>query len=282
MKIIKTISKIFIVSGLFLLAWQPLNVFSGEKNSIVGQWIWCQRDKTLYQESITQLPALLPGIWVSTIGFSKGQVIQQVAFPPNYVEKVKRVALVVRFDDQFGSIWQVDDIDTIVKQLNEKLGWLIIETEQMGVEIAEIHLDYDCPVRKLERWSKILSQVTNSALTKQDVWITSLPVHIQNKRYSKWFSGIVKGHILQVFDTGYPVAKAAQLAEYAKKQKMDFRLGIGAFERKARSAKKGNVLTEHRAWFDSLELFSTDPHFQGIWIFPGGKTYLNLLSGGRF
>lgn len=266
----------------YLLVWQSLLAFPSEKMSVVGQWIWCQRDKMLYQESITRLPALLPGIWVSTIGFSKGQVTQQVALPPNYVEKVKRVALVVRFDDQFSGIWQVSDLNIATKQLNEKLGWLIFETKQMGIEIAEIQLDYDCPVRKLELWSKIVSQLTiTGALQNQDVWLTSLPAHVQEKYYGDWFRNIVRGHILQVFDTGFPITKAPILAEYAKKQRMNFRLGIGAFERKLRARKGSNQQTEHRAWFNRIELFSADPHFKGIWIFPGGMTYRYIFLGGK-
>ena len=36
-------------------------------------------------------------------------------------------------------------------------------------------------------------------------------------------------------------------------------------------------LTDHRDWFLTLPVFSENPWFRGMWIFPGGKTWTALL-----
>lgn len=268
----------FIITVILLFVLVGEKAFSDDVKAIfVGQWIWCEKDKMIYEEVISDMPSLLPGIWVSTMGFSNGQVTQQVALPPYYLGENRRIALVVRFDDQFNKIWAGYDLEIVIKQLNKKLDWLINNTGLEQGKIAEIQLDYDCPVRKLYQWSKIVKGLTISgALKNQNVWLTSLPSHMKEKNYGDWFRDIVKGHILQVFDTGFPVAKASILSEYTKKQEMNFRIGIGVFERKLKSGQ-----TEHHVWFNHIGLFSADPHFKGVWIFPGGIPYRNIFPGGN-
>ena len=55
---------------------------------------------------------------------------------------------------------------------------------------------------ELPRWASTLGYLSAHALHGVELWITSLPVHVQQGNYSALMRGVVIGHIIQVFDTG--------------------------------------------------------------------------------
>jgi len=122
----------------------------------------------------------------------------------------------------------------------------------------------------------VLKVVSRSSLKSRRLWITSLIAHLKNSGYGDLFRDSVQGHILQVFDTGdaFKNHSPEALNEMLAGQKMPFRLGLGAFERKF----SATSASDHRDWFSALPVFSSNPWYRGLWIFPGGKPWTGLLA----
>lgn len=239
---------------------------------VVGQWIWCDADRRHFAAARIGDPALVPAVLVSTITIEDGRVVQHLGSSPAYVE-APAVALVVRFDDGFHAFWSLADGGAARAAVGAKLAWIVERARAMGVPVAEVQLDYDCPIRRLGAWADLLRELVSGPLREHPVWITSLPSHMDVPGYGDWFRPVVAGHILQVFDVGPSptVAEAPRLAARARAQRMPFRLGIGAFER-VRGPTRAAV-TDHGGWADAVPAFARDATFRGVWIFPGGMPW---------
>jgi hypothetical protein len=214
-------------------------------------------------------------VLVATITVERERVVAHLALSPSYVGAPSGTALVVRFDDGFHALWSLADGEAARVAVGEKLAWILARAAAMGVRVAELQLDYDCPTRRLREWSLLLGELTAGVLRGRPVWITSLPAHMAVTQYGDWFRPVVTGHILQVFDVGPSpgVADAPRLAALARAQRMPFRLGIGAFERVRGPARIR--ATEHGRWLDVAGEFATDPSFRGLWVFPGGMPWVS-------
>jgi hypothetical protein len=55
---------------------------------------------------------------------------------------------------------------------------------------------------------------------------------------------------------------------------MPFRLGVGAFERQLANGRT----TDHRAWFGATHVMIESPWYRGVWVFPGGTSWVSLLQ----
>ena len=93
------------------------------------------------------------------------------------------------------------------------------------------------------------------------------------------FAVMSLGHILQVFDTGdrMSLTYARQIERMAERQRMPFRLGVGAFERRLPNGRT----TDHRAWFRAEGVMRQSQWYRGMWVFPGGTTWTQLLDARR-
>jgi len=244
------------------------------ENAFIGQWIWSSTDAKVFNDTRRSVTDLVPCVWVSTISASDGKVSQRLANPPDLAGHSGPVAVIIRFEDSFNSVWETKATTAVAAELDERLGKLPGLLADTGADVLEVQLDFDCPVRLLEGWSKVVRSLKESSLKGRDVWITSLPCHIEVPSYGSWFRGTVSGHIIQVFDTGLTCDESTVdgIADSLRKQELPFRLGLGAFERM-----KGSKSTDHRQWFNMLPEFSSIKEFRGVWVFPGGRQWGYLL-----
>ncbi|MFN8644014.1 MAG: hypothetical protein U0802_21035 [Candidatus Binatia bacterium] len=256
---------------------------AGERRS--GQWVWCAADRDSFAAALRQRADLLPAVWVGTIGWRDGAIALRLAHPPTFAASPNGVALVVRFDDSVDALWRGGEPARAADQLAAKLAWLLAESARLGVQPAEIQLDYDCPVRVLADWAALVRRLVAGPLAGREVWLTSLPAHLAEPRYGDWFRPLVAGHILQLFDNGagFGPAQAEQTATRLAAAQLPFRLGLGAFERRRRSADAASLpLTAHGAWRAALPRLTSTPWFRGVWVFPAGMRWSpDLLLEGR-
>lgn len=246
-----------------------------QKAAFVGQWVWSLQDQKVFTESQKQIPDLAPALWVSTLSYRQGKIEQRLALSPHLL-KMNSLALVIRLDDSLHQAWDELSAKELAGQIDEKLKVLLALLSQADVQIREIQLDYDCPVRRLTAWSATLQKLSEGSLHGQNLWITSLVAHQQNADFGKLFRGKIQGHILQVFDTGDALSQNAleEITLRLSQQGIPFRLGLGAFER----SDPAGAATENREWFATVPEISRNLFFRGLWIFPGGKTWTYLLS----
>ncbi len=266
-----------LLGALFLLGFligTPGELFCKNADLLLGQWVWSKRDAELFTSSQATFKDLIPAIWVSTLFFEKGHVRQKLALSPSLVPGVP-AAIVVRFDESFHRAWDGNSTAQLAGEIDAKLAELLSLVNTNGAEAKEVQLDYDCPVRRLALWAEVLQKLKAASLQDRNVWITSLVSQLRDPDYGKLFRNATAGHILQVFDTGetpsqqLPESIDALLSQAA----LPFRLGMGAFERKLPAQK----LTEHRLWFATLSVFTQNPYFRGLWVFPGGRPWTGLL-----
>ncbi len=163
----------------------------------------------------------------------------------------------------------------VAASIDARLRKLMDPVLRTGVDVTEVQLDYDCPVRLLRRWASVVGILSGGALAGRTLWITSLVDHVRQPDYGDLFRGRVAGHILQVFDTGDQVLSdsPARVGLLADQQRMPFRLGLGAFERRL----PGGRRTDHRAWFDAVRPMARSPWFRGVWVFPAGQPWVPLV-----
>lgn len=239
----------------------------------VGQWIWSPADERIFIESRRELPDLLPALWVSTIAASHGTVSQSLGRSPMLGRSIPSIAIVVRFEDSVHELWKAHPIDKIGHDIDSRLHRLMELLAAADVRVGEVQLDYDCPVRRLRAWAQVVHTVGTGSLKGKNVWITSIPVHLDAPKYSAWFRGAVKGHILQLFDIGISCNQDSlqRLSDRLRRQGLPFRIGLGAFDRVGPGR-----LTDHQLWFSALSFFEAVPGYQGVWIFPGGRKWLDL------
>ena len=241
----------------------------------VGQWVWSRADASIFAAARHTRPALVPGVWVSTIAARGGAVEQRLALSPA-AAGAPEVALVVRFDPSFTEVWATADDSTIARALDDRMTAMLRAAAPTGVAVREVQLDYDCPERLLPRWARVAGGVAGGALRARPVWVTSLVAHVRVDGYGDHFRGRVAGHILQVFDTGERTTPrdAAAIRRLADRHRIPFRLGVGAFER----ALPGGATTGHRAWFAAVPEVARSRWYRGVWVFPGGRPWLHLLE----
>ena len=242
----------------------------------IGQWIWSVTDSSIYAASARAIPALLPTVWIGSIRATRdGRVAGQLALSPR-IAGVPRVGVVVRFEDDFGSVWASRSDSAIAADVGASLQSMLGAATGAGVEIAEVQLDYDAPERLLARWSMVVATLSRDALRGRTVWVTSLVAHVRERRYGDLFRGGVNGHILQVFDTGdrMSASYADQLERLASRHRMPFRLGVAAFERELADGST----TDHAAWFSATRVMARGPWYRGLWVFPGGRPWLPQLG----
>jgi hypothetical protein len=268
----RTISAIFLVLFITVTSVHSSDV-KKNSNSLVGQWIWSTTDEKIFIETRKSLPDLVPCIWVSTIAASRGKVSQRLAISPALAKSVSPAAIIVRIEDSLHELWNTRPPEETANDIDSRLSKLMELLAAAGIDVEEVQLDYDCPVRQLNTWAGVVRTVAACSLRGKRVWITSLPAHLAESKYRTWFQNIASGHILQLFDTGVLCNQETlqMFSDRLRMQGMPFRIGLGAFER-VHSAKT----TNHQLWFSALSAFTEIPGYQGVWVFPGGRKWLNL------
>lgn len=248
----------------------------GSQRTEIGQWIWSETDSGLFAGTARSVNALVPTVWIGTIRGSRAGAVQaQLALSPRIAAR-PRVAVVVRFDDSFTSAWRGRSDSAVAAAVSAPLTSMLGAAASAGVTVTEVQLDYDCPERLLPRWSAVVGELSRDALGGRTVWLTSLVAHVRHRNYGDLFRGHVAGHILQVFDTGdrMSLPYAAQVERLASRQRMPFRLGVAAFERQLGMGRT----THHRAWFEATRVMARSPWYRGLWVFPGGRSWVSLLE----
>lgn len=193
---------------------------------------------------------------------------------PRSVSGAESVTAVIRLEDGLDRCRIVDDTSrTFDVALDSAVS--VLRLRGRGTHVAVVQLDYDAPQRALKAWSGSVRYLTTHSLARDSVWITSLIAHLREPAYGDLFRGLVRGHVLQVFDTG-EAATALRVDEalrLASRAHMPFRLGLGAFDRSTRAGE-----TDHRAWFGTIKHFATISDSRGIWVFRAGRTWISLFG----
>ena len=251
----------------------------GQREVATGQWIWSAEDSVRFVDASRAMPSLVPTVWIGTIAASRDGVVEsRLALSPRTAGR-DSTAVVIRFDDAFGNTWPARSDSLIAADVGAALERILAAASRSDVRVTEVQLDYDCPDRLLSRWSVVVDRLTRDALAGRVVWLTSLVTHVRHREYGDLFRGQVAGHILQVFDTGdrMSLTYARQIERMAERQRMPFRLGVGAFERRLPNGRT----TDHRAWFRAEGVMRQSQWYRGMWVFPGGTTWTQLLDARR-
>ncbi|MDZ7629923.1 MAG: hypothetical protein U5K74_00860 [Gemmatimonadaceae bacterium] len=119
-----------------------------------------------------------------------------------------------------------------------------------------------------------IAAVVGHSLAQDSVWVTSIIAHLREPSYGALFRGAVRGHVLQVFDTGEEASEVriAEAVRVVRRAGLPFRVGLGAFERET---KRGR--TEHRAWFSAVPRFARVDGYLGVWVFPAGQRWVSFF-----
>jgi len=133
-----------------------------------------------------------------------------------------------------------------------------------------LELDYDAPVARLADYGAWLDVCRAGALRGRELWITSLPSHLDAPDFRALFTARVDGRVPQVFDTGAPWTpeRADRLAAGIERAGLPIALGLGGFERAG---------TNHAAWLAVVPHLATRPNFRGTGFFPAGFDWTPLL-----
>ena len=242
-----------------LLSGEPAPVAApGAGARVVGEWIWTRADARGFDELSRGTPSLVPAVHVATV---QRDLVAHRALSPALVGE-RPVALVVRFDDSFHGAWDDGTALDVAPKLQTELRRVVDEARATGVTPTELQLDYDAPVRRLSEWSEVVQRVAPAL--DVPVWVTSIPAHLSDPRYGERLRGAVAGHILQLFDTGWPCSatNVARLASRLGRAGLPYRIGVGAFERR----RQGRVTTDHGCWARAADRF--DGASRGRFVFP--------------
>ncbi len=252
-------------------------------NPELGQWIWTRKDAAIFRDVQNEratimeprFDSLQAGIWVATVVLDDaGHPIARRANSPGILEQGIPISLVVRFDDAFHKVWQSTSTADVFDQVGPMLRNLLKETAATGTLVREIQLDYDCPSRRLQQWATVVVRLKKEEFRKLPIWLTSIPVHLQNQQYWEQVRPSIEGHILQLFDTGLACnrSKADELKLSLIRSNVPFRVGLGAFER-------GETRPEtfHDCWARISTTFAQLPGYRGVWVFPAGHSYQGLI-----
>lgn len=241
---------------------------------IRGQWIWTARDRELFTETQQLHPELSAAILVGTVDCERGAVRLRRGLSPASTGPHPR-ALIVRVQDSFSPCLATDP-DGVATSLDAAFVGLLSEVKDTGAAFRELQLDYDAPVSKLPRYASLLGYLRARSLRDVELWITSLPAHVEQPGYGAVMRAHVAGHILQLFDTGLLCsdARAERLRNALVVQGLPFRLGYAAFERRGAPAE-----ASHACWAQLASAWQKDVGAAGFWVFPAGFAYDPWLSG---
>jgi len=240
----------------------------------MGQWIWSITDSAVYVNAARAKPDLVPAVWIGSVHGSRGRITGSLGLSPR-VAGTGQVAVVIRFEDTFTRAFAPAH-EVLTAAIDSTVSRLLATASATGVSIAEVQLDYDCPQRLLPRWAALVGDLSRGALAGRTVWVTSLVSHIRDPSYGDLFRPHVTGHILQVFDTGDRMTSsyAKQVEQLATRQRMAFRLGVAAFERRLASGRE----TDHAGWFGAVPAVARSRWYRGLWVFPGGQAWVPPLE----
>ncbi len=239
----------------------------------LGQWIWTRADVPRYDESSAVHPALEAGVFIGSVrcDTASRRVVARAGLPPATVAVPHPVA-VIRLEDGLYACRTVSDSEGVFEQRLDS-AVRVLRVRGGNVAYSAVHLDHDAPQRRLAEWAASVRYLRSHALSTDTVWVTSIIAHLREPAYGSLFRDVVRGHVLQVFDTG-ELATPSQVTEavqLARKAAMPFRVGLGAFERETSRGR-----TTHRAWFAAIPTFATVPGYAGVWIFPAGQRWVTL------
>ena len=240
----------------------------------IGRWVWTREDAALFTETAVARPDLEAGVYIGSIhcDASSGLLEAHAGLSPS-VTGAASITAVIRFEDGLDACRVVNDT---AHRFNQSLDSAVGVLRKRGATtpVSAMQLDYDAPQRALDAWAGSVRYLTQHALAEDSVWLTSLIAQLREPKYGDLFRDVVRGHVLQVFDTG-EFAEPEQVTEavrVAGRARMPFRVGLGAFERRGRHG-----TTNHRAWFSTIPQFAKVPGYRGLWVFPAGERWATLL-----
>ncbi|HYP87334.1 MAG TPA: DUF3142 domain-containing protein [Polyangiaceae bacterium] len=249
------------------------------REAVTGQWIWTARDRQLFERARVDHPALSAALLIGSFDCDGSKLRMRRGLSPLSVGKNPR-ALLIRVEDSVNRCLN-EDADRAAQNLDDALAKLLREVKDTGASFSELQLDYDSPVSKLPRYAALLARLKRGSLRDVELWITSIPVHVEQPRYGELMRGLVAGHILQLFDTGLRCEprRAETLRAALAAQALPYRLGYGAFERLGAPEERSHV-----CWQELTAAWRRDAGASGFWIFPAGLAYeqsLTRLEGAR-
>jgi len=240
----------------------------------LGQWIWTRADVSRFSESRVVHPSLEAGVFIGAVHCDTvaRALVARAGLSPAVVD-VGHPTAVIRLEEGLDRCRDAADrsagfdqrLDSVVRVLRLRGG---------NVPYAAVQLDYDAPQRALAAWARSVRYVRSHSLASDSVWITSIIAQLREPAYGPLFTGVVQGHVLQLFDTGEPATpvRIAEAVRVVRRAGVPFRIGLGAFERETSRGR-----SEHRAWFDAVPRFAAVPGYHGIWIFPAGNRWVTLF-----
>jgi hypothetical protein len=243
----------------------------------IGQWIWTRTDLARFNESHGTEPSPEAAVFIGSIHcdtISHRLVVRAglSASEPH----ANAVTAVIRFENGIDRCRIAGEAPL---QFAQQLDGAVSVLRQRAREapVGAMQLDYDAPQRAIAAWAMNVAYLHAHALRSDSIWVTSLIAHLREPGYGDLFRGVVSGHVLQVFDTGEPAtaARVNEALRLARRARMPFRLGLGAFERSTRGGR-----TDHRAWFATVPQFAAIDGFRGVWVFPAGNRWISLLTEG--
>lgn len=264
---------------LFLLLWLLVaaceaQVQAPRRPPALGQWIWTRADLARFSEARAVRPDLQAATFIGAVqcDTASRRLTARAALSPGDAG-VAPATVVIRFEDGLDRCRTAADT---ALHFNRSLdsAVLVLRTRGAGTPIAAVQLDHDAPQRALGAWSASVRYLARHSLATDSIWVTSLVAHLREPAYGDLFRDVVRGHVLQLFDTG-EAATPASISEAIRlttRARMPFRLGLGAFERDTRQGR-----TEHRAWFATAPRFALIDGYRGLWVFPAGRRWLSFL-----
>src|SRR5450432_497937 len=239
---------------------------SGKPDQAQGQWLWTRRDLAIFERSRRRLPELSAGVFIGELECAQGRVALRRGLSPLIAGAAAR-ALVVRLGDSMQACFAELDADDLAKDLDDRFSKLLREANETGVHFRELQLDYDAPVSKLEGYARLLRYLRAHSLNGVELWITSIPSHLERPGYGLALRGVVTGHIIQVFDTGLRCndQEASRLHAALEAEGLPYRVGYGTFERAGAAPDRS-----HRCWLSVTRSWHADANFFGFWLFPAG------------
>ena len=233
-----------------------------------GVWIWTRTDAAVFANRGDLALNARPGVLVLSIDDDgAGALVGRRGLSPASVGAVE-LAAVVRIEDAVAP--HLANPSALLAELDARLASLRRELDDGGTKVAEVQLDFDVPVRRLDAWASVAGGVAASSLAGVPVWVTSVPSHLADARYGALFQPAVAGHVYQVFDTGLGCnpAEIARARDHLERAAMPYRIGVATFERE----KNGAQTTQHACWASATRVLWTSPRYAGAWVFPAGRT----------
>jgi len=232
-----------------------------------GIWIWTRTDAEVYAARGPEAAAAIPGVLVLSLELDASAELRGRRGLSPAIRGAKEVAAVIRIEDSVAR--RLDDPGALAAELDARLGSMLAEIDASGMALAEVQLDFDVPVRRLEAWAEVAGTLARGSLAGRPLWVTSIPAHLADDRYGALFSGQVAGHLYQTFDTGLACnpREIAKAREQLVRAGLPYRVGVATYER----ARDGRRTTGHRCWAQaSPELRHAGLH-AGSWVFPAGR-----------